>query len=63
MDTIVKILSFLAVLAVVVVLVRGLWNMAKGGSANTSQRLTRMRVMLQFVAVMVLMALLWLSGR
>ncbi|OQW50147.1 twin transmembrane helix small protein [Candidatus Raskinella chloraquaticus] len=63
MDTIVKILSFLAVLAVVVVLVRGLWNMAKGGSANTSQRLMRMRVMLQFVAVMVLMALLWLSGR
>lgn len=63
MDTIVKILSFLAVLAVVVVLVRGLWNMAKGGSANTSQRLMRMRVMLQFVAVMVLMALLWLAGR
>ncbi|MBX9619438.1 MAG: twin transmembrane helix small protein [Hyphomicrobiales bacterium] len=63
MDTIVKILSFLAVLAVVVVLVRGLWNMAKGGSANTSQRLMRMRVMLQFVAVIVLMTLLWLSGR
>lgn len=63
MDIIVKILSFLAVFAVVVVLVRGLWNMAKGGSANTSQRLMRMRVMLQFVAVMVLMALLWLSGR
>jgi cytochrome b subunit of formate dehydrogenase len=63
MDTIVKILSFLAVFAVVVVLVRGLWNMAKGGSANTSQRLMRMRVMLQFVAVVVLMGLLWLSGR
>mgnify|MGYP003384364786 CR=1 FL=1 len=63
MDTIVKILSFLAVFAVVVVLVRGLWNMAKGGSANTSQRLMRMRVMLQFVAVIVLMTLLWLSGR
>lgn len=63
MDTIVKILSFLAVFAVVIVLVRGLWNMAKGGSANTSQRLMRMRVMLQFVAVVVLMGLLWLSGR
>lgn len=63
MSFIVKLLSFVAVFAVVVVLVRGLWNLAKGGSPNTSQRLMRMRVMLQFVAVMVLMALLWLSGR
>ena len=58
-----KLLAAAAVIAVVVVLTLGLWNMAKGGSANTSQRLMRMRVMLQFVAVIVLMGLLWLSGR
>lgn len=58
-----QILSFVAVFAVAVVLVRGIWNLAKGGTASTSQRLMRLRVMLQFVAIVVLMAVLWLSGR
>ncbi|MCF1505290.1 MULTISPECIES: twin transmembrane helix small protein [Afifella] len=52
-----------AVLAVVVVLVLGLWNMLRGGSPNRSQSLMRWRVGLQLLAVIVLMAGLWLSTR
>ncbi|MBK1624543.1 MULTISPECIES: twin transmembrane helix small protein [Afifella] len=52
-----------AVLAVLVVLVLGLWNMLRGGSPNRSQSLMRWRVGLQFLAVVVLMAGLWLSTR
>lgn len=56
-------LSYAAAAAVVVVLVMGLWNLVKGGSGNTSQKLMRMRVALQFVAIVVLMGVLWMSGR
>jgi hypothetical protein len=55
--------TFVAVGAVVVVLVMGLWNMVKGGSPNRSQQLMRMRVLLQFIAVVILMGFLWFSGR
>lgn len=49
----------LAVGAVAVVLLLGLWNMLRGGSANRSQTLMRWRVILQFVAIVILMAGLW----
>lgn len=49
--------------AVAVVLVLGLWNMMKGGDGNTSQKLMRLRVMLQFVAIVIVMATLWILGR
>ncbi len=55
--------SFIAVAAVAVVLLMGLVNMMRGGSANRSQTFMRWRVMLQFVAIIVLMAALWLSQR
>jgi len=45
------------------VLLLGLINMMRGGSPNTSQRLMRMRVLLQFVAVIVIMATIWIMGR
>ncbi len=63
MQTFVQILSFAAVAAVVVVLTMGLWNMLKGGSPNRSQTLMRLRVLLQFIALVVLMTLLWASSR
>jgi len=63
MSTAGQLIAFFAVLAVAVVLVMGLWNMAKAGSPNRSQALMRMRVMLQFVAVVILMAFLWFSTR
>jgi hypothetical protein len=49
--------------AVAVVLVMGLWNMARAGSPNRSQSLMRMRVMLQFVAIVVVMITIWFLGR
>ena len=49
--------------AVAVVLVLGLVNMMRGGSANTSQKLMRLRVLFQFVALVIIMMTLWLMGR
>ena len=49
----------LAVLAVAIVLVLGLVNMLRGGNANTSQRLMRMRVLLQFMAIIIIMGVIW----
>ena len=56
-------ISFFAVAAVAVVLVLGLLNMMRGGSPNRSQTFMRWRVMLQFGAIIVLMAALWISQR
>ena len=53
----------LAVGAVAIVLVLGLVNMMRGGSPDTSQRLMRLRVLLQFVAVVVIMLTIWAMGR
>ena len=49
--------------AVGVVLVLGLWNMARGGSGNLSQKLMRLRVLLQFVAIVIVMITIWALGR
>jgi len=53
----------IAVGAVAVVLLLGLWNMMRGGSPNTSQRLMRLRVLLQFIAIIIIMAAVWAMGR
>jgi hypothetical protein len=53
----------LAVGAVAVVLLLGLINMMRGGSPNTSQKLMRLRVLLQFVAVVVIMLAAWALSR
>jgi hypothetical protein len=53
----------LAIIAVALVLVMGLVNMMRGGSPNRSQSLMRLRVLLQFVAIVVIMATLWMMGR
>jgi len=52
-----------AVGAVAVVLLFGLVNMMRGGSPDTSQRLMRLRVLLQFLAVVVIMLTVWAMGR
>ena len=52
-----------AIVAVAIVLVLGLVNMMRGGSPNRSQKLMRMRVMLQFVAIVVIMLTIWAMGR
>jgi hypothetical protein len=53
----------IAVGLVAVVLALGLANMMRGGSPNTSQKLMRLRVLLQFVAVIVIMLTIWAMGR
>lgn len=52
----------LALAAVVIVLALGLWNMLRGGSPSRSQTLMRWRVGLQFLAIIVVMAVIWISS-
>jgi hypothetical protein len=58
-----NILVPIALAAVAFVLLLGLINMMRGGSPDTSQRLMRMRVLLQFVAIVIAMAALWAMSR
>ena len=52
-----------AIVAVAIVLLLGLINMMRGVSPNRSQKLMRLRVLLQFVAIIVIMATIWVLGR
>jgi hypothetical protein len=52
-----------AIVAVALVLCLGLLNMMRGGSPNRSQKLMRLRVLLQFVAIVVIMVTIWAMGR
>lgn len=49
----------LALAAVGVVLLLGLVNMLRGGSAVRSQQLMRWRVLLQFGAIIIIMGVVW----
>src|SRR4029078_4083534 len=51
-----------AIVAVAIVLLLGLINMMRGGSPNRSQKLMRLRVLLQVVGIIVIMATNWLLG-
>jgi Hypoxia induced protein conserved region len=53
----------IAIAAVAVVLLMGLANMMRGGSPHRSQKLMRLRVLLQFVAIVVIMLTIWAMGR
>ena len=48
--------------AVAIVLLLGLANMLRGGSANRSQNLMRLRVVLQAVAIVLIVFVLWWRG-
>lgn len=63
MDTAFGTLAALAIAAVFIVLLFGLWNMLRGGSPNVSQKLMRLRVILQFLAIILVMAAIWVMGR
>jgi hypothetical protein len=58
-----SILLPIAVGAVALVLLLGLLNMMRGGSPNRSQKLMQMRVLLQFVAIVITMLALLAMGR
>jgi hypothetical protein len=53
----------IAIGAVAVVLLLGLINMMRGGSPNRSQQLMRLRVLLQFVAIVIIMFTLWIMAK
>jgi hypothetical protein len=53
----------IAIGAVAVVLLLGLVNMMRGGSGNTSQKLMRLRVLLQFVAIVIIMFTIWITAK
>jgi hypothetical protein len=53
----------IAIAAVAVVLLLGLYNMLRGGSPNLSQKLMRWRVVLQFIAIIIIMLTVWAMGR
>ncbi|MBL4784374.1 MAG: twin transmembrane helix small protein [Cohaesibacteraceae bacterium] len=52
-----------ALAAVAITLFLGLRNMLRDGDANTSQKLMRARVILQFVAVVLIMATLYFTSQ
>jgi hypothetical protein len=53
----------ISIAAVFVVLCFGLWNMMRGGPGNVSQKFMRWRVILQFVAIIIIMSAIWFAGR
>lgn len=59
MNSFVDLLVPVAVVLVLLVLVFGLFNMMRGGSPSVSQKLMRLRVLLQFVAIIVIMGVIW----
>ena len=50
-------------LAVAVILSLGLVNMLKGGASNRSQKLMRMRVAVQFVAIIAIVVAIYFARR
>jgi hypothetical protein len=57
-----KSVILVALIAVAAILVLGLFNMARGGGARTSQLLMRWRIALQFIAIIVIMAAIYLAS-
>ena len=56
METLLYHATTIAVIAVFIVLVMGLWTMLRGTSPNLSQKLMRWRVGLQFLAILIIVA-------
>ena len=63
MEGFLHIVTYVALAAVVIVLLLGIINMMRGTSPNRSQTLMRWRVILQFVALVVMMAALYFASR
>ena len=57
------VISVIGMIAVAIVLTLGLINMAKGGTPSRSQKLMRLRILFQFIAVVLVMAALYFSTR
>ncbi|MCC6203809.1 MAG: twin transmembrane helix small protein [Hyphomicrobiales bacterium] len=63
MSTVFNIIAIVFMVAVVAVLIRGLVNLLRGGSGNTSNKLMQARVVLQFIALcFILLAVYFTRG-
>jgi hypothetical protein len=62
LEQILRMIIPFALAAVGIVLLFGLWNMMRGGDPNLSQKLMRARVLLQFIAIIIVMAVIYLAG-
>jgi hypothetical protein len=63
MGTAFKILAIVVMVGVVIVLIRGLINMMRGGDGVTSNKLMQMRVLLQFVAIVLIMLAVYFTRK
>lgn len=63
MGTVFKILAIVVMVGVVIVLVRGLINMMRGGDGVTSNKLMQMRVLLQFMAIVLIMLAVYFTRK
>ncbi|UVK41883.1 twin transmembrane helix small protein [Mesorhizobium sp. AR07] len=63
MGTVFNILAILVMVAVVIVLVRGLINMMRGGSGVTSNKLMQARVLLQAVALALILLAVYFTRK
>jgi hypothetical protein len=53
----------IAIGAVAIVLLLGLTNLMRGGSPHRSQKLMQLRVLFQFIAIIVIMLTIWIMQR
>ena len=63
MSSVFPILMTVLLAAVAIILALGLWNLLRGGNSSRSQSLMRMRILFQFIAVVVVMAALYIASR
>ena len=62
MSTVTYIAAIIVMGLVVIVLIRGLFNMMKGDNPQPVEPLMQLRVLLQAIAVVLIMLTLWLTG-
>ncbi|MGF9694745.1 MULTISPECIES: twin transmembrane helix small protein [unclassified Rhizobium] len=62
MSSFTTILTLIVMGLVVIVLIRGLFNMLKGTDGNKSNKLMQLRLFLQAIAIGLIMLTLWLTG-
>lgn len=58
-----KFAAMVAMAAVVIVLFLGLRNMLRNGDGNTSNKLMRLRILFQFIAVLLMVGALYFVRR
>ncbi|WP_117196129.1 twin transmembrane helix small protein [Rhizobium terrae] len=62
MSSFTTVLALIVMGLVVLVLIRGLFNMMKGTDANKSNKLMQLRILLQAIAIVLIMLTLWITG-